>query len=216
MKLLRLKGSSGAKRKKLVGFSFDDGPNPDNILDVLRILGKNNIRGTFFWIVKNARELKQKNPGLFDKVLNLLAKGGHEIGLHAPFDYKPSLKAIFYGRFTHKELSQAKTELEGLTGKAVNLYRPHISFQPATIYFAKQLGLTTVIRDFTRGDYAGADEKVETQIVKFSKAKPGSILIFHDGISLNRQTTHILDVLPQVITNIRRNGLTPTKVSAVL
>ncbi len=216
MKFLRFKGSMEARRKKLVAFSFDDGPNSDNILDVLHILGENNIQATFFWIVKNARELKQKNPRLFSKVLNLLDKGEHEVGLHAPFDYQPSLKTIFYGKFTHKELSEAKLELENLTGKVVNLYRPHILFQVATVYFAKQLGLTTVVRDFTKRDYASASAKKDIQIARFSHTQPGSILLFHDGISINRQITYITNVLPTVIVNIRKKGLNPTKVSKVL
>ncbi|MBI2327104.1 hypothetical protein HYU92_02190 [Candidatus Curtissbacteria bacterium] len=64
--------------------------------------------------------------------------------------------------------------------------------------------------------YASADSLPEVQIRKFSGANSGSILIFHDGVTLKRKTTHILEVLPQVLDNLKGLGLTPTKTSAVL
>lgn len=214
MKFLKFFGSGEAKKKKLVAFSFDDGPNPKNIIEVLTILNTAKVSGTFFWIVENARKLKEAQPKLFKKVLELIYKGNHEIGLHAPYDYKPSLLTRAYGKFTKQELKDAKGELEKITNLKIKLYRPHILLQPATIFFANQIGLTTVIGDLYH--YADAAASRERQINKFSKAPAGSILIFHDGLSKLRQSTSITKVLPKVILNLQDKDLVLTKISSLL
>lgn len=215
MELLKTRGSNEARRKKLVGFSFDDGPDPNITLGVLNTLIEEGIPATHFWILEYARNFKQSHPNLFAEILAKISKGKHEIELHAPNDYNPSVLTRAYGRFTKRQLADAKAGLEDLTGQPVRFYRPHILLQPVTIYHAGQIGLITVLGDLIASS-ANADSKIETQIARFSRARAGSILIFHDGTSFNRQKTHIIDVLPQVIANIRRNGLNPTKLSEVL
>ena len=74
--------------------------------------------------------------------------------------------------------------------------------------------MTIVVGDFLH--YSQPDAPVKTQVKKISGAGPGSILIFHDGTSLSRKHTYVLEVLPRVIDNLKNRGLIPVSVSEVL
>lgn len=214
MEFLRLGGSREAKKGRLVGFTFDDGPNPDHVLDILRTLNRATITGTFFWIVENAMNLREANPPLFREILHLIAEGDHEIGLHAPFDYQPTFTSRVYRGFTKEELEESKRVLEGLTGDQVKFYRPHFAFQPATVVYSWQLGLPTIVGNFG-SCYARVGAPAERQVQRFSRAKPGTILVFHES-NPDAGENHIVEVLPEVIYNLQGRGLKPTKVSNVL
>lgn len=137
----------------------------------MNLLNDAQISGTFFWIVENARKMNLDNSVLFNQVLELISHGKHEIGLHAPHDYQPSLFTRLYGKFNKRELNDAKEELEELTGQPIKLYQPHILLQPATIFFAQQLDLTTILGNLT-DCYADAAASPDTQVAKFSHAHP--------------------------------------------
>lgn len=213
MELVRFSGSSKAIKNKLVALSFDDGPNPQNILKILKILREYRSKATFFWIVENAINLA-KNKELFQTVISTLHRDGHEIGLHAVSDYIPTLKSRFWTKFNKKELDSAKKTLEELTGFKIKIFRPHYLLQPASILIAHQLGLITVFGDVVH--YADQTWSKDFQINRFSGANPGSILIFHDGVTKIRHQTKILQVLPNVIKNLRQKNLLLTKVSEIL
>jgi peptidoglycan/xylan/chitin deacetylase (PgdA/CDA1 family) len=202
------------RQKNLVGLSFDDGPNSQNIEVILDILEKNNCQATFFWIVEYAQRLSKENSVLFQKIISRINNSGHEIGLHAPGDFQPTLRSRFLSKFTKKELATALGELEKLTRLKIKLYRPHYVLQPLSMLFAEQLGLRVVLGDFIH--YSNPSSPKQKQIEKYSTAKPGNILIFHDGITQTRKTNYILDVLPEVLLNLRKRNLIPTKVSNLI
>ena len=211
-KPIRFSGSKQAKQKRLVAFSFDDGPEK-RILPLLDTLEERNIKATFFWMVDKATRLSKEDHGLFNEILTRLKESGHEIGLHTPYDYKASLISRFIGKFSEKDMEEAKRNLEEVTGFNINLYRPHYFHVGPYLFYIRNLGMTIVLGDFLHS--AQADAPVKTQVRKFSGAVPGSILIFHDGISLSREHTHVLEVLPQVIDNLKNKGLMPVSISEV-
>lgn len=194
-----------------VGISSDDGPNIDNLESVLGILKDHGATATFFWIVDFAKKFQEKDRVVFGRFLHQLRDDGHEIGLHAPRDYKPTLKTRLISAFTKDELRSAIVDLEGITDMDVQYYFPHLFFQPLSVIHAKQLGLRTPLRDPIH--YADAAAPVEKQVEKFSSAQSGNIIVFHDGISLYRQVTHVTEVMPQVLRNLRKPGNGLSKIS---
>lgn len=210
----RFSGSNGAKKRKLVALSFDDGPHRYNTPKVIEILKKNNAQATFFWIVENAINLLNNNPALFREIVSEIKNNNHEIGLHAPYDFKPTLSSRLYGKFSKYQLRKAKQTIENLTGMYVNLYRPHTSQLGSSIIYAKELRMETVIGDLLR--FTKPDEEVYIQVKRLSNAMPGSILLLHDGQSYSQKTNYILNVLPQVINTLKDKGIKLTSVSKVL
>lgn len=207
-------GTEKARQDNLVALSFDDGPHHYNTPNVIEILNENNAQGTFFWIAENALSLSKTNPKLFRCIILGIKNKGHEIGLHAPNDFKPTLSSRIFGHFTKGELQKAKETLENLTGINVTLYRPHHVQLGSSIVYAKELGLTTVIGDIFRT--VRADDPIQAQVKTLGRAKAGSILLLHDGLSVSQNTNHILKVLPESIRLLKDNGLNPTSVSNVL
>ena len=211
---VRFAGTKDAKKKRLVALSFDDGPHSNITLQVLRILNTHVTSATFFWIVKEADLLAKNDPKQFQAILTALRTGDHEVGLHAPYDYRPTLRSRLLGQFTGEEMTEATKKLRELTGMPVTLYRPHYFQFGSSFRFANELGLTAVL--WNPFHYAPTNWSSESQIRQFSSAKPGNILLFHDGVTSTRPETNVLEVLPQVLVNLKRRDLYPTSVSKVL
>lgn len=201
------------RREFLAGISFDDGPNEEYTSEVLKILKEYNTQATFFWIVKNAIKLKNEKPDIFAKILTDIKNDGHEIGLHAPYDYKPSMRYRIFGKFTKQEIANAKEELEKLINLPVNLYRPHYLQLGRSVSYAKKLGMTAVWGDFIH--YASPDANINKQIKKFSAVGSGNILIFHDDVSFKTKDNYIVDVLPIVLQNLKQKNIKGTKITNI-
>ena len=61
--------------KPVVYLTFDDGPNDSTTTDILKILEKEKIKGTFFCIGNNV----VKNPEVFQEII----EKGHSVGNHS-------------------------------------------------------------------------------------------------------------------------------------
>ena len=210
----RFAGAQMAKKKKLVALSFDDGPHYYNTPNVLETLNNNNVQATFFWIAENAINLAKKQPLLFKKIVSEIKQNSHEIGLHAPCDFNPTLSSRLYGHFSKNQLKKAKNIIESLSGTNVSLYRPHYLQVGSSIMYARELGMTTVIGDVFH--YVRPGEPHHNQVRRLAQAKPGSILLLHDGQSYTQKINHILKVLPQVVEILKNKGLNLTTISKVL
>ena len=210
---MKFRRTTLARDKSLVGISFDDGPSlhTPRVLEILKSFGSS---ATFFWIVENAVKLKREEPETFEQIIIMVKETDSEIGLHAPYDYKPNLMSRILGKFTKQEIREAKVKLEELIGLQISLYRPHYLQLGRSTLFAHELGLTTVWGDLIH--YAEPDTLREYQIRKFSNAKPGNILIFHDGNTILRKTTNVTEVLPSVLKNLNEKGLHGITVSRVI
>ena len=61
--------------KPIVYLTFDDGPNSHSTIEILKMLEKEKIKGTFFCIGENV----VKNPELYKEIIDK----GHSIGNHS-------------------------------------------------------------------------------------------------------------------------------------
>lgn len=214
LKHARFAGTKTARRNNFVALSFDDGPHPYNTPRVLEVLKQNNIQSTFFWIVENAVNLLHTNPSLFKKIVSEIKVNKHEIGLHAPNNLRPSILSRFFGHYSKQELGNAKETLEEIIETNVFYYRPHYIQVGSAVIYANELGMTTVLGDPLK--LVRPDGHPHTQIKTLGQAKPGNIMILHDGEDNSQRKNRILDVLPEGIRLIRTKGLIPTSVSKVL
>lgn len=199
--------------KPKIAISFDDGPYKGSIEELLGVLNDKGVKATLFWILSNAREFRRNDPAWFEDVLYNINDNRHEIGLHGPSDYAPSLRTRLVTAHGPREIRRAYWELEAITGMNVKYFRPHILLQPIAIATARLLGLRTPIPDPV--NYAAGDAPVEVQIEKFSAGHEGSILVFHDGVSMYRPLTNAVAALPTVIDNLREKRLEPTNISGL-
>lgn len=186
----------GATQDKQVSLTFDDGPHAKNAFIILDILDAHNIQGTFFWIVSHAIKFNKQNPALFQLLLKRIKDKGHTIGFHAPNNYFPTPATFLFGKFNREEFNNGLINLEKLTGVKIKFYRPHRFQYGASIVYARENKLQTII-----GMFPSTFLPSREQVRGFSKAKPGDILILHEKNNIGY-------ILPRVIKNLTKKGFT--------
>lgn len=153
-----------------VALTFDDGPNPDATPIILDALAARGVKATFFILGRHA----ERWPELVARV----AREGHSIGNHGYYHRKLHFKSPAYVR---DDLRLGTERIEAATGLRPVLFRaPHGFRSPWVTPIAKSLGQRTVgwslgVWDSDRPGVAAIAERT------ISGARPGSILLLHDG-----------------------------------
>ena len=155
---------------RAVALTFDDGPNPDATPLILDALKDRGVRATFFVLGRHA----ERWPDLVRRV----AAEGHAIGNHGYYHRKLHFKSPAYVR---ADLTLGTRAIDVASGVRPRFFRaPHGFRSPWVTSIARSLGQRTVGWSFGVWDTAcpGRDVIVERIV---SGAKPGSILLLHDG-----------------------------------
>ncbi|MGG7097922.1 polysaccharide deacetylase family protein [Clostridium sardiniense] len=101
--------------KKVVYLTFDDGPSSTNTPEVLNILDKYNIKGTFFVMGKSI----EAKPEVTNDILKRIASDGHAIANHSyshDYSYLYPNRVINSDRFMG-EYNKTNKLLQGVLGK---------------------------------------------------------------------------------------------------
>ena len=168
-----LGGSNGRE----LALTFDDGPNDRYTQEVLEKLAEADVRATFFFVGKYAKQL----PWLVRQV----AANGHLVGNHSyshrNLVYLPSARI-------RSEIRDCSTLLEDTLGTPVRYFRPPFGGRrPAVLRAARELGLHTVMWNSMGFDWRERRppkqimKAVERGIRSNRKAGHGSSILLHDG-----------------------------------
>lgn len=199
----------GPETRRVVAFTFDDGPKSpftENLLQTLRTLG---IKGTFFIVGNNV----EKNPDLLVQI----ASEGHEIANHS---YSHSDFTKLSDTVIRKELQQTNTLIETYTGKKTRWFRPPGGNTNSRVrLMLQEFGLVAVMWDVNSEDYTVLNQRfpirnelkdlkgryipnyIEDVVSKVvTKTKPGSIILMHNG------GTVTVESLPQIVAALREKG----------
>lgn len=187
-----LKQVKVGEKNKVIALTFDDGPKPIYTQQILQILKKNDIKATFFWIGKFVKA--------YPEIALQVVAEGHAIGNHTwshPYSKKSKAIAAY-------EIEDTAAIIENTTKVKTTLFRP-----PGGI-------LTNGPADYAKGkDYAillwSSDSKdfsrkvsVDSIIQKvLTTAKPGGIVLMHDGGGDQSRT---VQALPTIINSLRNQG----------
>jgi peptidoglycan/xylan/chitin deacetylase (PgdA/CDA1 family) len=187
--------SSAATERPVVALTFDDGPSEytDRYLDVLREKG---VPATFF-------EVGQEMPGREATMRRILAEGD-ELGDH-------TMNHVEYPGYS--QIAGAADRIERYTGFRPCLFRPPGgAVDSSVVATAGSLGMKTITWDVDPRDWSlpGTSE-IYSNIV--NNARPGSIILMHDGGGPRDET---LAALPQIIDTLRAKGYGFETVSALL
>ncbi|MHC5742870.1 MAG: polysaccharide deacetylase family protein [Nostoc sp.] len=178
-------------QQKVIALTFDDGPWPESTGQVLDILKKNQIKGTFFLIGQNVKNC----PGLVKREI----AEGHVIGNHTWHHWYQFLnpQAAAY------EIDHTADLIYQVTGIKTNLFRPPGGIMHNGVASYARNSKYAIIRwssdsvDYSRP----AVPKLINNV--FRRAKPGGIVLMHDGGG-NRSKT--VQALPEIIANFRKQG----------
>ncbi|MBD2510461.1 polysaccharide deacetylase family protein [Nostoc muscorum FACHB-395] len=178
-------------QQKVIALTFDDGPWPESTAQVLDILKQNQIKGTFFVIGQNVKNY----PGLLKREI----AEGHVIGNHTWHHWYQFLnpQAAAY------EIDHTADQIYQVTGIKTNLFRPPGGIMHNGVAdYAKNSKYAIILWSSDSVDYSRpAVPKLINNV--FRRAKPGGIVLMHDGGG-NRSKT--VQALPEIIANFRKQG----------
>jgi peptidoglycan-N-acetylglucosamine deacetylase len=177
--------------QKVIALTFDDGPWPESTVQVLDILKKNNIKGTFFVIGQNLKNF----PDLGKKIV----ADGHVIANHTWHHWYH----FFNQQAAAYEIDRTSDLIFQVTGVKTTLFRPPGGMlHNGLAAYARSKKYTVVMWSADSIDYKlPAVPRLVNNVIRDSK--PGGIVLMHDGGG-NRSRT--VKALPQIIENFRKQG----------
>ena len=177
--------------KKVIALTFDDGPWPSSTAKVLDILKKNNIKGTFFVVGQNVKNY----PDLTKRVVT----DGHTIANHTWHHWyhhmNPQVAAY--------EVANTTDIIYQTTGVKTSLFRPPGgNMRNGVAAYAKSNKYAVIMWSSDSMDYSrpGVPRLINNI---FREAKPGGIVLMHDG---GGDRSHTVKALPEIISKFRKQG----------
>lgn len=166
--------------------TFDDGPTPELTNWILEILGREQIKATFFCVGSNAKA----HPELMQRMV----QEGHAIGNHTMRHEKGT-------KVSKKEYIQSIREASNYIDS--KLFRPPYGRLPMVFGRTIRKNYQIIMWSWLSYDY---DKTVPiTQIIEEAhRIKPGDVLIVHDN---EKVKDRMKVLLPQLIKIIREKGL---------
>jgi peptidoglycan/xylan/chitin deacetylase (PgdA/CDA1 family) len=171
--------------KKVLFFTFDDGPDPVWTPQVLEVLARYDAHATFFEL----GSMQAAHPDLRDQVL----AAGHSIGNHS----------ISHAQLT--KVSAARRHHEIFDGPSSKCFRPPYGAENAKVKAdIKAAGMTAVLWDIDTLDWQRPGKQaIVNSILK--DARSGSVILMHDAGGNRSQTVAALD---QALETLAAQGYT--------
>lgn len=201
---------SGETEGRRIALTFDDGPSRYTE-EVLDLLAAAEIKGTFFVMGRQAER--------FPDVIRRMAAEGHQIENHGfSFNAPRAVGALLYRDISPDQISHNQALIEHLTGRAPEYFRPP----------GGQLGrpLLRAVRahnlDVVYGAFpiANPNQPAEPQLrAAISSLEAGAILVLHDGDDHapdSERPQETIDLLPELLNEVRRQGLAPVTLTDLL
>jgi peptidoglycan/xylan/chitin deacetylase (PgdA/CDA1 family) len=174
-------------QKRLVALTIDDGPDSASTPLILAELRRHQAQATFFLIT-------DRLPGLEPLVQGLVAEG-HELGNHFTQD-RPSIRLSPYA--FEADLLQAHRELSRW-GRPIWARPASGWYSQVMVAVMQRHGYRCVLGSVYPFDATVPSVAWATRYI-LRNARPGAIMVLHDGGSRGRRTAQILaKVLPELL-----------------
>ncbi len=169
---------------KRIALSFDDGPLAGKTDEILDVLNKYGVKGTFFMVGTQAAFCSETAIRVMEE--------GHEIGNHT--NNHKSLAALSE-RELDDEISLAEEAIFDACGYIPSLFRPPEGVCTEKISkAAKKRGYSIIMWSVDTHDWQGKTAQVISENV-LANVKPGAVILMHDGIFSKSHTAEALDII---------------------
>lgn len=174
--------------QRVIALTFDDGPDPVNTPQILRVLAANKVPATFFMMGSHVSE----NPQVAQSVLS----AGHAIGNHtwSHLETPPDPAG---------EVQRTDAIMQSVLGFTPTMFRPpYGNLTNGVAAQALAQNDAVVIWSSDPNDWAmpGTDKIIDTVV---NQATPGGIVLMHDGGGDRSQT---IAALPTIIRELKLRG----------
>lgn len=185
--------------EKVMSLSFDAAWGNEDTEKLIEILGKYNIKATFFVVggwVDN-----------FPESVKALSDAGHEIMNHS--DTHPYMTKISKEEMK-KEVDNCNNKIEAITGKRPSLLRaPYGDYNNDVVQAVRECGCLTVQWSIDSLDWKDLSAAEITKRVT-EKAHPGGIILFHNA------ALHTPEALPTLIEKLQSDGYSFVPISELV
>lgn len=185
--------------KKRVAISFDAAWGADKTASIMDILDTNGAGATFFlvgfWVEK------------YPELVREISQRGYEVGNHSANHPRMS-------KLTKKqkelELRSVNDAIHKLTGKTPTVFRPPFGdYDDATVEAVNGLGMHCVQWSIDSLDWKEiSTEEIVSRCTKGVKC--GDIILMHNN------SAHILDALPRILEDLKKQGFEVVSVSELI
>ncbi len=172
--------------EKEVFLTFDDGPTPKITDKVLNILAGYNAKATFFCLGKNA----EAHP----EILAALTAAGHSIGNHS---YSHLCGWDIDTQTYLEDIKKASGYIES------KLFRPPYGKVKLNQAKALQKEYSIIMWSLLSGDFDRKLDREKSLQIMETKAKPGSIIVFHDSV---KAAENMYYILPKLLESLASKG----------
>jgi peptidoglycan/xylan/chitin deacetylase (PgdA/CDA1 family) len=179
--------------QRVVALTFDDGPAPETMDEVLAILQARQVRATFF---VNGAHLEQA-PELGRR----LVAAGHELGNHT---YSHPHMVLKSPSFIRAEVERTDELIRAAGQRGEILFRPPFCWKLVGLpWYLSRTGRTTVTWDVEAdGPALGADaSRIASECAR--AVRPGSIILLHVWYRSRRPSR---TALPVIIDRLHADG----------
>lgn len=186
-----IKAVTLSPQQKVIALTFDDGPWPKSTAQVLDILKKNNIKGTFFVVGQNVKNY----PDLTRRIVT----EGHSIANHTWHHWYHQMNP----QVAAYEVANTSDIIFKTTGVKTGLFRPPGGIMSNGVAaYAKNNKYAIIMWSADSVDYSRPSvPKLINNI--FNSAKSGGIVLMHDG---GGDRTRTVQALPEIINRFRKQG----------
>lgn len=191
---------SGGPKGNEVALTFDDGPGPYT-QQLVVTLNRLHVHATFFAIGSQEQYFSE---GTIDEL-----QSGDTVGDHT--ETHPMMSTLS-AHDQHEEIFDQMAHIEPF-GPRPRLFRPpYGSFNATTFKQLHHLHLLMILWSVDTADYTQPGAKAIVQRA-LAGAKPGAIILMHDGGGNRSQT---IAALPAIVAGLRKRGLAPVTVPQLL
>ena len=185
--------------QKMASLSFDAAWGNEDTQQLIDILGKHNVKATFFVV----GEWVDKYP---ESVL-ALHEAGHEIMNHSD-DHAHFTKLS--KEQIQANINACSDKIEAITGVRPTLFRPpYGEYDDNVIVAVRDMGVEPIQWDVDSLDWKDLSASEITKRVT-SKVQAGSIVLFHNAAK------HTPEALPGIIETLLQDGYTLVPISQII
>jgi len=187
-----IRRTSPRPSEKLIALTFDDGPWPGQTDRILDILQHEGVHATFF--MQGGRV--KKSPGLARRV----AEEGHLVGNHT---LSHKLLTAQKPKEVRRQIVGGAKVIRSATGVRPVWFRPPYGAINGDVWKqTRELRLKVALWDIDTRDWSRPGTGKIIRVAE-KNAKPGAIILMHDGGSDRRQT---VAALPKIIRDLKAKG----------
>ncbi|WP_084065177.1 polysaccharide deacetylase family protein [Paenibacillus stellifer] len=191
--------------QKVIALTFDDGPDPVETEQILKIMKQYHARCTFFAIGERLHA--------YPEVARKVVEEGHELANHTY--HHVYFKRPVNGNLVVKELERTEEEILAITGKRSELFRPPGGFYDEDLVnISTRLGQKLILwswhqdtKDWSRPGV----NKIADKVIR--NARNGDIVLFHDHVYGHSQTVQALKI---IMPRLQKQGFRCVTVSELM